>query len=139
MAETVEGSAPPVNVRGLGRDGILILDSERGTILEIDPFLAGLLGCSRGELIGRSPGEIGVFMEPAQIEAIVEWVRRDAYVLCDEVRVKTRDGRCAPVEVIGNSYVADGRKMIQLHVCEIPEHARAGDGVPSPRRMPEIP
>lgn len=126
MAETAEGSARRGSIPGTGREGILILDFERGAILEVDRFLTGLLGCSRGELIGRSPGEIGVFRDPAQIEAIVEWVRRDSYVLCDEVRVKTRDGRCVLVEVVGNSYVADGRKMIQLHLCEIPEHAGGG-------------
>lgn len=122
MAETAESPARLERVRGWGREGILVLDSESGSILDVDPFLAGLLGRPRDVLIGRSLEESDVFEDRANLEATLELIRRDGYAICGDVRVKTRDRGCVLMELVGNSYVADRRKVIQLHLCEVPGH-----------------
>lgn len=43
------------------KDGIIILDTELGIIIDVNPFLIEMLGCSYGEIIGKAVWEIGSF------------------------------------------------------------------------------
>src|ERR1700679_1264537 len=45
------------------RDGILILDVETGCITDVNPFLFKLLGFSRGEMLGKTVGELSPFKD----------------------------------------------------------------------------
>jgi PAS domain-containing protein len=48
------------------RDGILILDVDTGRISDVNPFLVELLGFSRGEMVGKTVGELSPFKD-------IEW------------------------------------------------------------------
>lgn len=101
-----------------GRDGILILDSERGCVLDVNPFLTQLVGVSRDALRGRRIGDLDVFEDRARVEALFEAVRRDGYAHCDDLLLKTRGGVRIPVGFVGNSYLVDETPVIQFNVCE---------------------
>src|SRR2546425_10898767 len=45
------------------KDGILILDADSGQIVDVNPFLADMLGYAREELVGKEIWEIGVFKD----------------------------------------------------------------------------
>jgi len=98
------------------RDGILILDAERAVIEEANPFFTELLGCSREELLGRSYRDLGFLGDRTRGEALFEEVRRDGYVRCDRLPLRVRDDGTVFVELVGNSYLVDDRKVIQFNV-----------------------
>jgi PAS domain S-box-containing protein len=101
------------------RDGILVLDSESGLIVETNPFLTEILGCSREELLGRTLGEIGLPGFCLRCDSLLEKVRQDGYSRCDTLPLKTRDGRNIFVEFIGTSYRVDSKTMLQFNVGEV--------------------
>jgi PAS domain S-box-containing protein len=104
------------------REGILVLDSESGLIVETNPFLTEILGCSREELLGKTLGEIGLPGLCLRCDSLLEKVRRDGYSRCDTLPLKTRDGRSLFVEFVGTSYRVDRKTMFQFNVGEVREH-----------------
>lgn len=109
------------NVVEAARDGILVLDSESGVIVDSNPFLAEILGCPREELLGRPLGDIGLLGYCLRCDMLLEKVRRDGYCRCGSVPLNTRDGRRIFVEFVGNSYRSDGRTMVQFNVGDVRE------------------
>jgi PAS domain S-box-containing protein len=108
----------PEQMDWTGRDGILILDSECGRVLEINPFLTELLGFSREKLRGRRIGDLGVFGDEAQAEALFEKVRCEGYANCPDLMLRTSGGDEIPVEFVGNSYLVDRKAIIQFNLCD---------------------
>ena len=104
------------------RDGILVLDSESGLIIETNPFLAEILGCSREDLLGRPLEEIGLNAFCRGCDTLLEKVRRDGYCRCDSLPLKRRDGQSIFVELVGTSYRVDRRTMLQFNVGEVRDH-----------------
>ena len=45
------------------KDGILILDAETGKIMDVNPFLVEMLGCSKEQFIEKAIWEIGLFKD----------------------------------------------------------------------------
>jgi PAS domain S-box-containing protein len=107
-----------VQMSWTGRDGILILDSESGYVLEVNPFLTELLGFSREKLRGRRIGDLGVFADKAQAEGLFERVRREGYANCPDLKLRTSGGDEIPVEFVGNSYLVDRKAIIQFNICD---------------------
>jgi diguanylate cyclase (GGDEF)-like protein len=99
------------------RDGILILDAERAVIEEANPFATELLACSREELVGRSFQDLGFLEGRARGAALFEQVRRDGYVRCSRMPLRIREGDTVFVEIVGNSYLVDDKKVIQFNFC----------------------
>lgn len=98
------------------RDGILILDAESEAIVEADPFLTEILGCSREELLGRPLGAIGLLGLCLHCDMLLDRVRRQGYCRCESLPLTTRDGRRIYVEFVGTSYRVDNRTMFQFNV-----------------------
>lgn len=108
----------PEQMSWTGRDGILILDSECGCVLEVNLFLTEFLGFSREKLRGRRIGDLGVFGDKAQAEALFEKVRCEGYAYCPDLMLQTSGGDKIPVEFLGNSYLVDRKAVIQFNMCE---------------------
>ncbi len=126
------------------RDGILILDAERAVIEEANPFVTELLGCSREELLGRSYRDLDFFGDRTRGAALFEEVRRDGFVRCDRLPLRVRDEGTVFVELVGNSYLVDDRKIIQFNVHGVtsrsPEsETRVTEGEEfDPRHLPRL-
>jgi PAS domain S-box-containing protein len=101
------------------RDGILVLDSKSGLIVETNPFLLDILGCSREELLGKPLVEIGLPGFCLRCDTLLENVRREGYCRCGSMPLKTRDGRRIFVEFVGTSYRVDSKTMVQFNVGEV--------------------
>jgi len=108
------------------RDGILILDAERGVVEETNPFLSELLGYPREELLGRSYRDLGFLGDKARGAALYEQVLRDGYVRCDRMPLRVRDDGTVFAEVVGNSYMADDKKIIQFNIRDVSLDQRPG-------------
>ncbi len=103
------------------RDGILILDAEKGKIVDVNPYMEQLLGYTREEFLGKSLWELGAFKDiPANISAFAELQVRE-YVRYDNLPLETKDGRAAEVEFVSNVYREDGQNVIQCNIRDITE------------------
>jgi two-component system cell cycle sensor histidine kinase/response regulator CckA len=107
------------------KDGILILDADSGRIVDVNPFMVGLMGYSRDELLGCHLWEIGPLKDVPASKALFAELQAQDYVRYEDLPLATRAGRLVDVEFISNAYLVDDRKVIQCNVRDITAHKRA--------------
>src|SRR5205807_3722203 len=101
------------------RDGILILDFDTGRISDVNPFLLELLGFSRGEVVGKTVGELSPFKDIESNKVMLERLQKDRYVRYEDLPLQTSDGRHIAVEFVSNAYQADDHNVIQCNIRDI--------------------
>ncbi len=99
--------------------GILILDPLSGRIVELNPYLIGLLGYPADALVGLCIWEVGAFRGISAVTQAFEDLQTRDFVRLDELTVKAGDGRLLTLEVLANVYLSDDEKVIQCNVTDI--------------------
>ena len=94
------------------RDGILILDVETGTIVDVNPFLVEMLGYSHDEFIGKAIWEIGAFSDFIASQSAFRELVENGYVRYEDLPLETKAGKRIAVEFISNVYKADDQNVI---------------------------
>jgi PAS domain S-box-containing protein len=107
------------------KDGILILDSMSGNIIDVNPFLLDMLGYRREELLGQKLWGIGAFKDVAASQQAFEALKRDLYIRYEHLPLETKEGRAIDVEFVSNSYLVDELKVIQCNIRDITERKRS--------------
>ncbi|MGD0093673.1 MAG: PAS domain S-box protein [Planctomycetota bacterium] len=111
------------------KDGILILDAETGTILDVNPFLTELLRFSREAFIGKKIWEMGFVKDIVTNEASLAELQQKEYVRYEDISLETGDGRRIEVEFVSNVYLVNQRKVIQCSIRDITERKRAKEAL----------
>jgi PAS domain S-box-containing protein len=111
------------------KDGILILDVDTGRINDVNPFLVGLLGFSRSEMVGKTVGELSPFKDIESNQAMLERLQQHGYVRYEDLPLETRDGRKVAVEFVSNVYQAGDCNVIQCNVRDITERKRVAEQI----------
>ena len=119
------------------KDGILILDALTGMIVDVNPFLANLLGYTHAEFLGKKIWELGFFKNLAANEGKFEELQARAYSRYDNLPLETADGRKIEVEFVSNVYLSDGLKVIQCNIRDITERTRAAEALRESMQMIE--
>lgn len=101
------------------KDGILILDSSTGRILDVNPYLIELLGYDKGEFLGKVLWDIIPSGYRGEIKEIFQELQEKDYVRFKDLSLKTRSGKVVDVELTSNVYVADVKKVIQCNIRDI--------------------
>ena len=117
-------SASEVRYRRLfetAQDGILLLDTHTGEIVDANPFLENLLGYTHDEMVGRKLWEMGPFKDVAASQAAFEKLQQERYVRYENLPLQTKDGRRIAVEFVSNVYAVDDEKIIQCNIRDITE------------------
>ena len=109
------------------KDGILILDSNHGKIVDVNPFMSDLLGYSREEFIGKEMWEIGLFRDKSTNEAAVRGLQESGYLRYEHMPLVTKAGRQVQVEIVANVYQEDQQKVIQCNIRNITERSHMED------------
>lgn len=107
------------------KDGILILDYETGAIVDVNPFLEGLLEYPAKELLGKHLWEIGSFKDVVASKEAYLKLQTEDYIRYENLPLRTRTGKKTDVEFISNVYLVDDKKVIQCNVRDITERVRA--------------
>jgi PAS domain S-box-containing protein len=113
-----------VNYRRLfeaARDGILILDVDTGCITDVNPFLFKLLGFSRGEMVGKTVGELSPFKDIEANQVMLKRLQKNGYVHYENLPLETKGGIKVAVEFVSNVYQAGDKKVIQCNIRDITE------------------
>jgi PAS domain S-box-containing protein len=99
------------------RDGILIIDSRTGEILDANPFVVSLLGYQRAELVGRRAGETGIFASGDLEEMAANITEKEAWQKI--VSLNSHGGEPVDVEIVANSYLEGDNQVLQLNIRDL--------------------
>jgi PAS domain S-box-containing protein len=106
------------------RDGILILDHETGSIVDVNPFLEALLGYPSRVLLGQKIWEIGFFRDAVASQLNFKELQDKGQVRYEDLPLQTRSGLLAEVEFVSNVYEVNGKKVIQCNIRDITERVK---------------
>jgi PAS domain S-box-containing protein len=101
------------------QDGILILDAETGNIVDVNPFLIGLMGYSREEFTEKRIWEIGFFKDIIANKKNFQELKDKQYVRYENLPLETATGKTIDVEFVSNVYTVKDDKVIQCNIREI--------------------
>ncbi|MDD5064381.1 MAG: PAS domain S-box protein [Phycisphaerae bacterium] len=103
------------------QDGILILNAETGTIVDVNPFLVEMLGFSHEQFVGKAIWEIGLFKDIASNKDKFAELQQKKYVRYEDLPLETAGGQQIEVEFVSNIYTVDHHKVIQCNIRDITE------------------
>ena len=107
------------------KDGILILDADTGSVVDVNPFLMKILGYSRHQFIGKRVWELGFLKDKiANQENFLE-LKKMGYVRYEDMPLETSDGRRIDVEFVSNVYEVNHVNVIQCNIRDITARKRA--------------
>ncbi len=106
------------------QDGILILDPVTCKITDANPYIIGLLGYSRKQLLQKELWEIGLLKDEAESQQAFRALKRTRFIRYEDLPLKTKDGRRLAVEFVSNLYFEGGQAVIQCNVRDITERKR---------------
>lgn len=107
------------------KDGILILDEHSGLIIDVNPFLTGLLGYRREEFLGKSLWDIGPFRRSQESKIAFQELKDNRYIRYEDLPLETRTGQRVNVEFVSNVYGVNGASVIQCNIRDISARKRA--------------
>jgi PAS domain S-box-containing protein len=107
------------------QDGILILDADTGRTIDVNPFLAEMLGYAPEDLLGKELWEIGAFKDMEATKLAFAALQSQGYIRYEDLPLETRDGRYIDVEFVSNVYVVDHQKVIQCNIRDITARTQA--------------
>jgi PAS domain S-box-containing protein len=107
------------------KDGILILDAETGRVVDVNPFLVELLGCSPENFLGKKVWELGFLKDIFANEASFAELQAKEYIRYDDLPLEISAGQKINVEFVSNVYLVNGHKVIQCKIRDITERKRA--------------
>ncbi len=89
-----------------------ILQLNNLQFIEVNNAFVQLFGYQRGEIVGRGPLEVSLITDPAELDALIEIVRKKGKVVSHETRGRTKSGAAldimlflAPIQLAGNECV----------------------------------
>ncbi len=107
------------------RDGIVILNADTGTVVDVNPFLIELLRVPREHLVGKKFWEAAGFRAIAADAAGFAALRARSYVRFDNQSLTAADGRRIDVEFVSTVYPVDHHTVMQCSIRDITERKQA--------------
>jgi len=101
------------------QDGILILDADTGQINDVNPFLTGMLGYPREELLGKKLWEIGPFKDIEASRGAFQELQSQGYVRYEHLPLENKSGQRMAVEFVSNVYMVNSQRVIQCNIRDI--------------------
>ena len=105
-------------------DGILILDAVSTKVLDVNPFMADLLGYPREYFLRKELWEIGVFQDAEMSKKAMLMLQRAGRIRYEDLPLQHKNGQHVPVEFVSNVYREGRRNVIQCNVRDITERKR---------------
>jgi PAS domain S-box-containing protein len=106
------------------KDGILILDTALGTIIEANPFMCGLLGYELDDFLGKELWEIGLFRDQDASRANYQELLAKGYIRYEHLPLKTKGGDEVDVEFVSNLYMVGDRHVAQCNIRDITQRSQ---------------
>ncbi len=111
------------------QDGILILDEETGTIIDVNTFILDMLGYPPEYFVGKHLWELGFIKDKSIAQTAFTELKTNGYIRYEDLPLETKDGRSINVEFVSNVYLVDDKKIIQCNIRDIRERKRAEEAL----------
>ena len=111
------------------KDGILLLDAQTGQVLDVNPFLEGLLGYWHDELAGKELWELCPVEEAPDCQAAVARLQAEVSPLFENLTLETKAKKCLQVEIVGTACLVAGVRVIHCTVRDITSRKRVEESV----------
>lgn len=106
------------------KDGILILDTGTGKVIDANPFMTDLLGYSHEEFLGKELWEIGLFRDIEESRAAYRELQEKGYVRYEDLPLESRSGHKVEVEFVSNAYTENNHQVVQCNIRDITERRK---------------
>ena len=106
------------------KDGIIVLESPSGVVVDVNPFFLELSRYPRTEIVGKRFSELRPFLNAEQGRRLVSETLQEGAARYDSVLLHARDGRESIVEIIANGYRVKDRALIQVNIRDVTERRR---------------
>jgi len=110
-------------------DGILILDADTGQIIDVNPFLIGMLGFSHEQFLGKKIWDIGIFKDNLVSQEHFEELQRKDHIRYEDLPLETSDGKQVYVEFVSNVFDVNNGKVIQCNIRDITERKKMAEQI----------
>lgn len=98
-----------------------------GRFLDVNEAFVGLLGWSRGDILGRTAPDIGLWLAPADRESWAQELRQTGRLANREMHWRTRSGALREVQMSSVVIELDGEPCALVLASDITERKRAGE------------
>jgi two-component system CheB/CheR fusion protein len=106
------------------REGIWLIDGDSRRILDVNPYLAELLGFRREELVGKVPWQEDLYRDSEAAERRFEDLLARGFTFDPEVSMCTRDGDEIQIEAVSNVYSVGNSRVVQCNMRDLSERNR---------------
>jgi PAS domain S-box-containing protein len=106
-------------------DGIMIIDADTGRVVDVNPCLLQLLGCSHDAICGIHIWALSVFKDVAASEEAFRSLQENEHIHYDDLPLETMDGKSIEVEFVSAVFLVDHSKVIQCNIRDITARKRA--------------
>jgi PAS domain S-box-containing protein len=106
------------------KDGILILDSDNGRVVDVNPTLVEMLGLSYKEIVDKELWELGFLRDVVSNKTDLRNLEKKGFIRFDSLPLENANGEKLIVEFIINVYEVINEKMIQCNVRDITDKVR---------------
>ena len=110
-------------------DGILILDAETGSIIDMNPSLIETMGSSYKKLLGKKIWELGSSKDVVANKNKFAELQRNGYTHYQNSTIETADGRLLEVEIVSSAYEIAHQKVIQCNIRDVTARKHAEERV----------
>jgi PAS domain S-box-containing protein len=107
------------------QDGIMIVDTQTGRILDVNPSMATLLGLSQEGFLGMGIADFEFLKTIMSQQKRLSEAQKRKYVRYKDLPLATFDGRSIYVEFVSNAYRVNDREVLQLNIREITDLVEA--------------
>ncbi len=106
------------------QDGILIIEAQSGSIIDVNPHLLQMLSCTREQVLGLSFRNLPFFEKSRILEKALAELQEKISAHYDDVSLQTAAGQDISVECHASFYYVEGRKMVQCNIRDITERKK---------------
>src|ERR1019366_3130198 len=120
------------------RDGVLLIDPETRTILDVNPFMTILLGYAREDLLGKELFERGRRADETASRAAFADLQKRGFVRYENLPLETKSGQLREVEFVSNLYREGDKNIIQCNVRDISARKEAAREIAEKDRLLDL-
>jgi PAS domain S-box-containing protein len=105
--------------------GMMILDTETGNILDVNPYIVELLGLTKKDFSDKEIWKITFFKEIFENKESFNKLFQKESIIYKEILLETKNGQQINVEFSCNVVVVDQKKVIQCSIKDITKRKQA--------------
>jgi two-component system, cell cycle sensor histidine kinase and response regulator CckA len=98
-------------------------------VVDVNPYMIGLLGYSHENFFGKALWEIGLFKDIVASKEAFYKLQRKGYIHYEDLPMETKDGWKIDVEFVSSVYRVNNTSVIQCNIRDITERKRAEESL----------